>query len=57
MTRAEMARRITGKDKARTREINTMLERYGIERVEGNRYRVRIDGMDPNTRRKIEPAK
>jgi hypothetical protein len=54
MAKAEMARRITGKANARSREVEALLRRFGLERVAGLKWRVRLDTMDPATRRKIE---
>lgn len=53
LTKAEMARRITGDPKARTRKVESLLGRYGIELVGGCLYRVRLDTMDKETRRKM----
>ncbi len=54
MTKAEMARRITGNRKARAREVEAILVSYGIKNLSGNKWSVRLDGMDSNTRKKIE---
>ncbi len=54
MTRTEMARRITGNETPRLRKVQPLLDRFGLDHVEGRNYRVRLDRMDANTRRKIE---
>ncbi len=54
MSKREMARRITGKPSARAREVQTVLEQFGIKRIGYKKWIVRLDQMDANTRKKIE---
>jgi hypothetical protein len=54
MPQIEMARRITGKKRARAREVQAFLRRHGLECVRGNKWKVRLDKMDQDTRRKLE---
>lgn len=54
MSKTEMARRITNRSSARPRDVETILEQYGIRNVEGNRWTVRLDKMDAATRKRLE---
>lgn len=54
MSKREMARRITGKQSARAREVEPALAQYGIKRVGDKKWMVCLDRMDANTRNKIE---
>ncbi len=54
MTKTEMARRITGKRKARPREVAAFLNQHGLRHVAGRKFIVRLDNMDANNRRKLE---
>jgi len=54
MSKSEMARRITGRRKARAREVASFLEPHEIKSVGGNKWIVRLDKMDANNRRKLE---
>jgi hypothetical protein len=54
MSKTEMARRITGDHKARPRKVETLLQRWGLQRVNGNSWRIRLDKLDAATREKIE---
>lgn len=55
MTKADMARRITGRSNARFREIEAFISQHDLQRVgDNNKWTVRLDGMDANTRSKLE---
>lgn len=54
MTRAEMARRLTDNQHARTRGVKDILKGYGLRQESGQKYTLRLDMMDANTRRKLE---
>lgn len=53
MSKTEIARRITGDQRARPRNLNDLWSRLDLDPI-GNKYRVRLDTVDPNTRRKLE---
>lgn len=54
MTKTEMARRITGRNKVRAREVEPFLAQHGLRHVAGRKFIVRLDTMDANNRRKLE---
>ena len=53
MSKTEIARRITGDQRARPRNLNDLWSRLDLDPI-GSKYRVRLDTVDPNTRRKLE---
>jgi hypothetical protein len=54
MSKTEMARRITGKKKARPRDVATLLEKHGVSHVSGHKWLIRLDTLDSHTRKKLE---
>lgn len=54
MSKSEMARRIMRDKDARSRKVEALLKRHGLEHIKGKQYRVRLDTMDALTRRKLE---
>ncbi len=56
MSKTEMARRITGRTNARLRDVESILEQHDLKHIEGNKWSVRLDGMDAGTRKRLEGA-
>ena len=54
MSKREMARRITGRTNARARDVEPLLEKFGVKPVSDKKWIVRLDEMDANTRQKLE---
>lgn len=54
MSKAEMARRLTGRSKARGREIESFLQDHDVQHAEGHKWTVRLDTMDQRSRKKLE---
>ena len=57
MSKAEMAKRLTGDPNARSRKVEALLARYGLEQVSPRQWRVRLDKMDMASRAKVEDPK
>jgi hypothetical protein len=54
MSKAEMARRLTGRPKARGRDIEPFLRDHDLQHAEGHNWTVRLDTMDQRSREKLE---
>jgi len=55
MTKKELTKRFVGADVVRPRKVENILkERYGLEHIRGYQWRVRLDKMDPATRKRFE---
>lgn len=55
MTKKELTKRLVGNDKVRPRKFEGILkEKYELEHIGGYQYRVRLDKMDPATRKRFE---
>ncbi len=52
LAKVEMARRLLQNERARPRQAQELLERYGIRR-EGNKWAVRLDLMDQSSRERL----
>lgn len=53
MSKTEIAKRITGDQHARPRNLKDFWSRLDLDPI-GKKYRIRLDTLDPNTRRKLE---
>lgn len=56
MSKSEAARRITGRDDARWREVQSMFQSDWINTVGTNKYLFRIDRLDPSSRQKLQKS-
>lgn len=55
MTKTELTKRFFEADGVRPRKVENILKkRYGLEHIEGYLWRVRLDKMDPATRKRFE---
>ncbi|HTM55986.1 MAG TPA: hypothetical protein VL175_18305 [Pirellulales bacterium] len=54
MSKSEMARRITGRNRARYRDVESIVAQHDLRHHGGNKWSVRIDSMAPDLRSKIE---
>ena len=55
MSKAEMARRLTGRPQARGRDVESFLKEHDLQYAEGRKWTVRLDTMDQHSREKLEP--
>ena len=56
MSKAEMARRLTGRLQARGRDVESFLRKHDLQHAEGGKWTVRLDTMDQGSREKLEPG-
>jgi hypothetical protein len=55
MTKKELTKRLVRGDGVRPRKVEGILKKiYGLEHIEGYQWRVRLDKMDPATRKRFE---
>ncbi len=55
MTKTELTKRLVRGDGVRPRKVEGILmEKYGLEHIKGYQWRVRLDRMDPATRKRFE---
>ena len=57
MTRTEIARRLLNKSSARPREVEGMMQRYGLRQEDGKLHTICVDQLDPETKKRLlKPA-
>ena len=54
MSKAEMARRLTGRPQARGRDVKSFLREHDLQHAEGRKWTVRLDTMDQGSREKLQ---
>ena len=53
MTRTEIARRLLNKSSARPREVEGMMQRYGLRQEDGKLHTICVDQLDPETKKRL----